>query len=106
MDDNEKIAICESYNRIIDTVQIFGKSTTGNRRLRIKDATKMAVTTNKADDESEVIEGMKIILDPKKTIHYPRIYKLYMNSKKSPSKEINDEIIKARENIYSWKKST
>lgn len=28
----------------------------------------MAVTINKADDEGEVIEGVRIILDPSKTI--------------------------------------
>ncbi|MBC7098507.1 formylmethanofuran dehydrogenase [Candidatus Bipolaricaulota bacterium] len=105
VDDNEKIfAICEGYNCIIDAVQVLGKSTVGNGRLKIKDTGKMAVTVNKAGDEGEVVEGVRIILDPQKAIHYPRIYEWYMNSKKFPSEEINDEIMKARENIYTWKK--
>lgn len=104
-DENDKIfAVCEGYNCMIDAVQVLGKSTVGNGRLRIKDRGKMAMTINKAGDEGKIIEGVRIILDPQKTTRYPRLHAWYMNSKKFPPEEINDEIMNAGEDVYSWKK--
>ncbi len=101
--ENDRVyAICETYNCVPDAFQILGRCTTGNKRLKINDTGKMAVTVNKWGREGEIIKGVRIILDPKKTVKYPKLHAWYLNIEKVPHDDVILEIIEAGEDVYSY----
>ncbi|AIJ06263.1 formylmethanofuran dehydrogenase subunit E [Methanocaldococcus bathoardescens] len=103
IDEKDRVYVtCETYNCIPDAFQILGKCTTGNKRLKISDTGKMAVTVNKWGREGEVVKGVRIILDPKKTAKYPKLHAWYLNIEKVPHDDVILDIVNAGEDIYSY----
>lgn len=102
--EGERIyALSETYNCIPDPFQILEGSTTGNKRLRVHDTGKMAVTVNKqAPSGIASVKGVRIYLDPEKTKDYPKLHAWYMNTKKLRHEEVVPVLLEAGENIYSY----
>ena len=93
----------ETYNCLPDPFQILHGSTIGNNGLKVLDYDKMAVTINKgAKPGQEYVEGVRIFLDPAKTIKYPVFHAWYMNQRKVPHEEAISELLKAGEDVYTW----
>jgi len=103
--EGERIYVtCETRNCIPDPFQILGGATTGNKRLKIKELGKMAVTVNKQGPEDAKVEGIRILLDAEKTKAYPKLHAWYLNTAKIPHREVLPELLAAGEAIYSWEK--
>ncbi|ADC70453.1 formylmethanofuran dehydrogenase subunit E region [Methanocaldococcus sp. FS406-22] len=103
IDENDRIYVtCETYNCIPDAFQILGRCTTGNKRLKVIDTGKMAVTVNKWGREGEIIKGVRIILDYIKTAKYPKLHAWYLNIEKVPHDEVILDIINAGDAVYSY----
>jgi formylmethanofuran dehydrogenase subunit E len=63
----------------------------------------MAVTVNKrAGQGISSMKGVRIYLDPEKTMDYPRLHAWYMNTAKVPHEEVIPDLLKAGESIYSF----
>lgn len=88
----------ETRNCIPDAATALANCTIGNKRLRIVNYDKMALTMTKRDDPN----GIRIILDPKKTIKYPVIHAWYLNEREVSHREVVDEILKAGRDILSF----
>jgi formylmethanofuran dehydrogenase subunit E len=58
----------------------------------------MALSMTKRDDPN----GIRIILDPKKTIKYPVIHAWYLNEREVAHREVMAEILKAGRDILSF----
>lgn len=100
--DEEIYVTCETTNCLPDAFQAICKSTIGNGRLNILDTGKMAVIINRKGMPGETVQALRIILDPEKTVNYPIIHEWYMNTRKVSAEEVNPELIRACENLYSW----
>lgn len=102
--EGERIyVVCETYNCLPDPFQILGGATTGNKGLRINDLGKMAATVNKrAPKGVRRVQGVRIVLDPAKTVSYPRLHAWYMNTEKVPHEEVVPELIDAGESVYTY----
>ncbi len=95
---------CETSTCLPDPFQILCSSTVGNKGLKILDYGKMAVTINKRGEPGQkVVEGVRIFLDPEKTVRYPVLHAWYMNERKVPHEEILPILIEAGEDVYTWK---
>ncbi|NYB27095.1 MAG: formylmethanofuran dehydrogenase [Methanobacteriaceae archaeon] len=95
---------CETFNCLPDPFQILCSSTIGNKGLKILDYGKMAMTINKAAKPGQkVVKGVRIFLDPEKTAKYPVFHAWYMNERKVPHEEAISELLKAGEDVYTWK---
>ncbi len=95
---------CETFNCLPDPFQILCSSTIGNKGLKILDYGKMAMTINKAAKPGQkVVKGVRIFLDPEKTVKYPVFHAWYMNERKVPHEEAISELLKAGEDVYTWK---
>lgn len=102
--DGERVyATCETYNCLPDAFQILGGCTTGNKRLKVIDTGKMAVLVNTFGKERDIIKGVRIILDNKKTPNYQALHNWYMNIKKVPHDDVISDIIDAGDSVYSYK---
>jgi formylmethanofuran dehydrogenase subunit E len=88
----------ETSNCITDAATALANCTIGNNRLKIVDYGKMALSMTKRDDPN----GVRIILDPKKTIIYPTIHAWYLNERDVPHGEMLDELLKAGRDILSF----
>jgi formylmethanofuran dehydrogenase subunit E len=63
----------------------------------------MAATINKsAKPGEEYVKGVRIFLDPAKTVKYPVFHAWYMNERKVPHEEAISELLKAGEDVYTW----
>ncbi|AEF95875.1 FmdE family protein [Methanotorris igneus] len=103
IDEKDRIYVtCETQNCLPDAFQVLGKCTTGNKGLRIVDTGKMAVTVNKWGREGEIIKGVRIILDAKKTKKFPKLHAWYLNIEKVPHDEVILDILNAGEDVYSY----
>ncbi len=104
INENERIFVtCETLNCLPDPFQILRGSTIGNKGLKILDYDKMAVTINKgAEPGQSHIKGVRIFLDPAKTVKYPVFHAWYMNERKVPHEEAISELIKAGDAVYTW----
>ena len=101
--DGERVyATCETYNCLPDAFQVLGGCTIGNKRLKVIDTGKMAVSVNTIGKEGENIKGVRIILDNKKTANYSALHPWYMNTKKVPYDDVILDIIDAGESVYSY----
>ena len=102
---NDKIYVtCETFNCLPDPFQILCSCTIGNKGLKVLDYNKMAITINKAADPGqEYVKGIRIFLEPVKTAKYPILHTWYMNEKKVSHKEAISELIKAGDDVYTWK---
>ncbi|MDP3066850.1 MAG: FmdE family protein [Methanobacteriaceae archaeon] len=95
---------CETLNCLPDPFQILCGCTVGNKGLKVLDYDKMAVTINKgAEPGQDHVKGVRIFLDPAKTAQYPVFHAWYMNERKVPHEEAISELIKAGDNVYTWK---
>lgn len=93
---------CETQNCLPDPFQILRGCTIGNKGLTIIDHGKMALTINKAANPGEKIKGLRIVLDPEKTVKYPIFHAWYMNEAKISHENAINELIKADGDVYSW----
>ncbi|MGB7968076.1 MAG: FmdE family protein [Methanobacterium sp.] len=101
--EGERIYVtCESKNCIPDPFQIICGSTIGNNGLNILDHGKMAVTVNKAGNPGETVKGIRIVIDPEKTIKYPLFNTWFMNEAKISHEAAINELLKADGGVYSW----
>jgi formylmethanofuran dehydrogenase subunit E len=102
---NDKVYVtCETFNCLPDPFQIICGCTIGNKSLKVLDYDKMAITINKAAEPSqEYVKGVRIFLDPKKTARYPILHAWYMNESKVSHEEAISELIKAEDDVYTWK---
>ncbi len=95
---------CETYNCLPDPFQILAGCTIGNKKLKINDYGKMAVVVNKrAKDAQKLIRSVRIVLDPAKTVQYPRLHEWYMKTGKVPHEEAISLLIDAGESVYTYK---
>ena len=63
IDENDRIYVtCETYNCIPDAFQILGKCTTGNKRLKVIDTGKMAVTVNNGVEKEKSSKALELSL--------------------------------------------
>ena len=85
-DPGEQLYVtCETYSCLPDPFQILAGCTIGNKKLKIKDFGKMAVVVNKrAPEDQMLVRSVRIVLDPAKTVKYPRFHEWYMNTGKVP----------------------
>lgn len=94
---------CETFNCLPDPFQILHGCTIGNKGLKVLDYDKMAATINKsAKPGEEYVKGVRIFLDPAKTVKYPVFHAWYMNERKVPHEEAISELLKAGEDVYTW----
>jgi formylmethanofuran dehydrogenase subunit E len=102
--EGEKIYVtCETFNCLPDPFQILCNCTIGNKGLKVLDYDKMAVTINKGAEPGQThIKGVRIFLDPAKTLKYPVFHAWFMNERKVPHEEAISELIKAGESVYTW----
>jgi formylmethanofuran dehydrogenase subunit E len=102
LQDGERMYVtCETVNCIPDPFQILGGATIGNKGLTVKDHGKMAVVDNKQAASGEAVHGIRIYLDPAKTVNYPKLHSWYMNTEKLPHKEVIPELVKAGTFVYT-----
>jgi formylmethanofuran dehydrogenase subunit E len=103
-DPGEQLYVtCETYNCIPDPFQILAGCTIGNKKLKIKDYGKMAVIVSKrATENQKLIRSVRIMLDPAKTVQYPRLHEWYMKIGKVPHEEAVSILIDAGESVYTY----
>lgn len=103
--EEDKVYVtCETVACLPDPFQILCSCSVGNKGLKIVDYGKLAVTINKAAKPGEEsVKGLRIFLDPEKTAKYPVLHAWYMNERKVPHEEAISELIKAGEDVYTWK---
>jgi formylmethanofuran dehydrogenase subunit E len=101
--DGERIYVtCETKNGIPDPFQIINGCTLGNNGLDIIDHGKMAVTVNKKGNPGETVKGIRIVIDPEKTINYPLFHRWYMNEAEISHEAAITELLNADGDVYSW----
>ncbi len=95
---------CETHNCLPDPFQILAGCTIGNKKLKIKDYGKMAVLVSKrAPEGQKLIRSVRIVLDPTKTVRYPRLHAWYMKTEKVPHEEAVSILMDAEESVYTYK---
>lgn len=96
--------VCETINCLPDPFQYLAGCTIGNKGLIIEDTGKMAVTITKHTPPNEDAPGVRIVLDPSKTKHYPKLHAWFMKTEKVTHKETIETLIEAGENVYSYER--
>jgi formylmethanofuran dehydrogenase subunit E len=94
---------CETYNCLPDPFQVLAGCTIGNKGLKIIDHGKMAVTVTKRAPANSRIKGVRIMLDPAKTVQYPRLHAWFMKTEKVSHPEAISILLLAGESVYTWK---
>lgn len=93
---------CETYNCLPDPFQILAGCTIGNKGLKIKDHGKMAATISRRGPAGTRVKAVRIMLDPVKTIRYPRLHDWFMKTCKVPHPEAVSILLEAGESVYTW----
>jgi formylmethanofuran dehydrogenase subunit E len=102
-DPGEQLYVtCETCNCLPDPFQILAGCTIGNKKLKIRDFGKMAVIVNKRAPENQMLRSVRIVLDPAKTVQYPRLHEWYMKNGKVPHEEAISLLIDAGESVYTY----
>ena len=103
--EGEKVFVtCETFNCLPDPFQILCGCTIGNKGLKVLDYDKMAITINKAAEPGQDhVKGVRIFLDPEKTAKYPVFHAWFMNERKVSHEKAMPELIKAGDDVYTWK---
>lgn len=96
--EDDIFVTAETTNCLPDAATALANCTIGNKRLRIADYGKMALSMTKRDDPN----GIRIILDPKKTIKNQVIHAWYLNEREVAHREVMDEILKAGRDLLSF----
>lgn len=94
--------VCETYNCLPDPFQVLAGCTIGNKGLKIKDHGKMAATVSKRGPAGSRVKAVRIMLDPAKTVRYPRLHSWYMKTCKVPHPEAVSILLEAGETVYTW----
>jgi formylmethanofuran dehydrogenase subunit E len=96
--EDDIFVTAETTKCLPDAATALANCTIGNKRLCIVDYGKMALSMTKRDDPN----GIRIILDPKKTLKYPVIHAWYLNEREVAHREVMNEILKAGRDILSF----
>lgn len=96
--EDDIFVTAETTKCLPDAATALANCTIGNKRLRIADYGKMALSMTKRDDPN----GIRIILDPKKTIKNPVIHAWYLNEREVAHREVMAEILKTGRDIFSF----
>lgn len=104
----EKVySVCETQKCAPDPLQVIANCTIGNHRLQIVPIGRFAFTMNRPTLEDSA-EGIRIFIDPIKIKEFPVLDKWFANSpefsKKTMTKALIDEILKAKRSILSVQK--
>ncbi|HOT06223.1 MAG: FmdE, Molybdenum formylmethanofuran dehydrogenase operon [Methanosaeta sp. PtaB.Bin039] len=102
-DGDRLFVTCETYHCLPDSFQALGSCTIGNKGLRILDYGKMAATITRRAPAGSRVKAVRVILDPAKTVRYPRLHSWYMKTEKVPHPEAISLLIQAGEGVYSWR---
>jgi formylmethanofuran dehydrogenase subunit E len=94
---------CETYNCLLDPIQVLAGCTIGNKGLMIRDHGKMAVTVSLRGPPGGLVKTVRIMLAPAKTARYPRLHAWFMKTCKVPHSEAVCVLLDAGESVYSWK---
>jgi len=94
---------CETYNCLPDPFQVLAGCTVGNKGLMILDHGKMAVTVTRSASAGSMVKGVRIILDPAKTVRFPRLHAWFMKTEKIPHPEAISILLSAGESVYTYK---
>jgi len=94
---------CETYNCLPDPFQVLAGCTIGNKGLKILDHGKMAVTVTRRASAGSMVKGVRIMLDPAKTVRYPRLHAWFMKTEKIPHPEAISILLSAGESVYTYK---
>jgi formylmethanofuran dehydrogenase subunit E len=94
---------CETYNCLPDPFQVLAGCTIGNKGLKIIDHGKMAVTVTKRAPANSRIKGIRIMLDPAKTVQFPRLHAWFLKTEKVAHPEAISILLGADESVYTWK---
>lgn len=102
--EGDKVYVtCETVNCLPDPFQILCSCTVGNKGLKVLDYDKMAVTINKGALPGKThVKGVRIFLDPEKTVEYPLFHAWFMNERKVSHEEAISELVKAGDSVYTW----
>jgi len=101
--DDRLFTTCETYNCLPDPFQVLAGCTIGNKGLKIENHGKMAVTVTRRAPAGSSIKGVRIVLDPAKTVSYPRLHAWYMKTDKVPHPEAISILIDAGEIVYTYR---
>lgn len=93
---------CETYNCLPDPFQVLAGCTIGNKGMKIKDYGKMAVTVTKKAPANSKIKALRVMLDPAKTIRYPKLHAWFMKTEKIAHSEAIINLLQAGESVYTW----
>lgn len=93
---------CETYNCLPDPFQILASCTIGNKGMKIKDHGKMAATISKRGPAGCKVKAVRIMLDPAKTVRFPRLHAWFMKTCKVPHPEAVSILLEAGESVYTW----
>jgi formylmethanofuran dehydrogenase subunit E len=94
---------CETYNCLPDPFQVLVGCTVGNKGLKILDQGKMAVTVTRRAPAGSTVKGVRIMLDPAKTVRFPRLHAWFMKTEKIPHPEAISILLFAGESVYTYK---
>ena len=94
---------CETSNCLPDPFQVLAGCTIGNKGLKILDHGKMAVTVTRRAPAGSMVKGVRVMLDPAKTVRYPRLHAWFMKTKKIPHTEAISILLSAGESVYTYK---
>jgi formylmethanofuran dehydrogenase subunit E len=93
---------CETYNCLPDPFQVLAGCTIGNKGLKIKDHGKMAVSVTKRAPAGSRVRGVRIMLDPAKTVKYPRLHAWFMKLEKVSHSEAISTLLSAGDSVYTY----
>lgn len=103
IDADERLFVtCETYNCLPDPFQILAGCTIGNKGLKIIDHGKMAATISRRGPAGSRVKAVRIMLDPAKTVRYPRLHSWFMKTCKVPHPEAVSILLEAGESVYTW----
>jgi formylmethanofuran dehydrogenase subunit E len=100
--DDRLFVVCETYNCLPDPFQVLAGCTIGNKGLKIVDHGKMAATISKRGPAGSRVKAVRIMLDPAKTVLYPRLHYWFMKTCKVPHPEAVSILLEAGESVYTW----
>lgn len=75
--------------------------TIGNNGLKIKDHGKMAVKVTKQAPVNSRTKGVRVILDPARTVQYHRLHAWFMKTDKVEHPEVISILFRAGESVYT-----
>lgn len=100
-------AVAETVKCVPDPLQVIAHCTIGNHRMRVLPYGKFAITLNRPSDK-QLVEGVRVYLDPVKVSQYTTIHAWYSKSPRFDPEtmiySLLDEILKAGRQILSYER--